>query len=130
MKYLSAVLLLVFIAACSTKLSEEEYYSKAQENYANQKFDLAVENFKGIVKNYPQGKHNAEALFMLGFINANDIKNFDEAKKYYSEFVEKYPQHELADDAQYEIDNMGKDINELPIFKDTAPDSTEDSPAI
>jgi outer membrane protein assembly factor BamD (BamD/ComL family) len=130
MKYLSALLLVFFIAACSTKLSEEEYYSKAQEMYAGQKFDLAIENFKGIAENYPQGKHHAEALFMLGFINANDIKNLDEAKKYYTEFVQKYPNHDLADDAQYELDNLGKDINDLPIFKDAAVDSSKDSPAI
>lgn len=130
MKYLTALLLVFFIAACSTKLSEEEYYSKAQEMYAGQKFDLAIENFKAIAANYPQGKHHAEALFMLGFINANDIKNLAEAKKYYSEFVQKYPNHDLADDAQYELDNLGKDINDLPIFKDAAADSSTDSPAI
>jgi len=130
MKYLSALLVVFFIAACSTKLSEEEYYSKAQEMYAGQKFELAIDNFKGIAENYPQGKHHAEALFMLGFINANDIKNLDEAKKYYTEFVEKYPNHDLADDAQYELDNLGKDINDLPIFKDAAADSSTDSPSI
>lgn len=130
MKYLSALMLFFFIAACSSKLSEEEYYSKAQENYANQKFELAVENFKGIAENYAEGKRHAEALFMLGFINANDIKDFEEAKKYYSIFVETYPQHELADDAQYELDNLGKDINDLPIFQDATSDSTKDSPAI
>ena len=111
MKYLSALILIFSIAACSTKLSEEEYYSKAQQNYANQKFDLAVENFKGIADNYAKGEHHAEALFMLGFINANDIKDLDEAKKYYTIFVEKYPDHELADDAQYELENLGKDAS-------------------
>ena len=130
MKYLSALLLIILVAACSTKLSEEEYYSKAQENYTNQKFELAVENFKSIAENYADGVRHAESLFMLGFINANDIKDFDEAKKYYTIFVEKYPQHELADDAQYELENLGKDINDLPIFQDAASDSTEESPVI
>ena len=130
MKYLSALMLIFFIAACSTKLSEEDYYSKAQENYASQKFGLAIENFTGITENYPDGKHHAEALFMLGFINANDVKNFEEAGKYYSAFVDKYPKHELADDAQYELENLGKDINDLPIFKDAVSDSASDSPAI
>ena len=130
MKYLSALMLIIIIGACSTKLSEEDYYSKAQENYANQKFELAIENFKGIAENYTDGKRHAESLFMLGFINANDLQDFEEAKKYYSIFVEKYPQHELADDAQYELDNLGKDINDLPIFQDAASDSTEESPAI
>ena len=129
MKYISVALLLLVVVACSAKLSEEEYYKNAQENYTGKKFDLAIENFKGIVENYPEGKHNAEAMFMLGFINANDIADLEEAKKYYTMFIEKYPEHDLADDAQYELDNLGKDINDLPIFKDTA-DSTEESPAI
>ena len=54
---------------------------------------------------------------MLGFIYANSLENLEEAKKYYSLFIEKYPNHDLADDAQYELNNLGKDINELPFFK-------------
>jgi hypothetical protein len=51
-------------------------------------------------------------------VNANSLENLEEAKKYYTLFVEKYPDHELADDAQYELNTLGQDINDLPIFKD------------
>ncbi len=115
---------LLFLA-CSGKLSEEEYYQKAKDAYGKQNFSQAIDNFKKITQYYPKGKHAAESLFMLGFINANDLKKYDEAKKYYSEFIEKYPKHELADDAKYEIENLGKDINELPFFKQIASDSVK-----
>ncbi len=117
--------LLVAIFACSSKLPEEKYYEKAKDAYTKNNFNQAVQNFKDIVTYYPEGKRAPEALFMLGFINANDLKKYDEAKKYYTEFIKKYPKHELADDAQYEIQNLGKDVNDLPIFKHTDKDSVQ-----
>ncbi|KAA3617824.1 MAG: outer membrane protein assembly factor BamD [Calditrichaeota bacterium] len=130
MKYLlSLTALALIIFACSSKLTEQEYYNKAKEAYSAQKFDIAVNNFKAIAENYQQGKHHSESLFMLGFIYANDLKNLDEAKKYYTEFVTKYPKHDLADDAKYEIETLGKDINELPIFQNATADSVVETPA-
>lgn len=120
---LIGTLFLIMMASCSKTLSEEEYYDAAKEAYTKENFKLAVDNFLNIIKHYPQGKRAAEANFMLGFINANDLKNFDEAKKYYEEFIAKYPDHELADDAQYELKTLGKDINDLPIFKKLNGDS-------
>lgn len=119
---ISFVLMLV-VFSCSKTLSEEEYYNAAKDAYTKENFKLAIDNFKNIVSHYPQGKRAAEASFMLGFINANDIKDYDAAKKYYEDFIKKYPKHELADDAQYELETLGKDINDLPIFKKLSGDS-------
>ncbi len=119
---ISLVLMLV-VFSCSKTLSEEEYYNAAKDAYTKENFKVAIDNFKNIVSHYPQGKRAAEASFMLGFINANDIKNYDAAKKYYEDFIKKYPKHELADDAQYELQTLGKDINDLPIFKKINGDS-------
>ncbi|HID40443.1 MAG TPA: tetratricopeptide repeat protein, partial [Calditrichaeota bacterium] len=85
------VIMVLLISAlfwsCSSKLSEDDYYNKAREAYGKEKYEEALQNFKLLVENYPQGKKAAEASFMLGFINANDLKNYDEAKKYYTEFI-------------------------------------------
>ena len=64
-------------------------------------------------------------MFMLGFINANDLKDLEKAEKHYKAFLEKYPNHDLSDDAEYEIKTLGKDINELPIFEQMATDSLQ-----
>ena len=114
---------MLVVFSCSKTLSEEEYYNAAKDAYTKENFKLAIDNFKNIVSHYPQGKRAAEASFMLGFINANDIKDYDAAKKYYEDFIKKYPKHELADDAQYELETLGKDINDLPIFKKMNGDS-------
>jgi outer membrane protein assembly factor BamD (BamD/ComL family) len=63
---------------------------------------------------------------MLGFINANDLKDYETAEKHYKKFLEVYPDHELSDDAQYEIETLGKDINDLPIFQNLGADSLEE----
>ena len=119
-------LLMILLFSCTKTLTEDEYYNAAKEAYTKENFNLAVANFIDIVKNYPQGKRAAEAQFMLGFINANDIKNYDEAKKHYDRFIAKYPEHDLADDAQYELQTLGKDINDLPIFKQLSSDSLQE----
>ena len=41
------------------------------------------------------------------------MQQYDEAKKLYREFLDKYPGHELAEDAMVSIQNMGKSLEEL-----------------
>ena len=120
----------LFILSCSSKLPEAEYYGMAKDSFNKQEFQKSIENFKNIVKYYPEGQRASEALFMLGYINANHTKDLKEAEKYYKLFIEKYPNDELTDDAEYELKNLGKDINDLPIFKDIQSDSlTEQAPS-
>ncbi|MEJ2055987.1 MAG: outer membrane protein assembly factor BamD, partial [Calditrichaceae bacterium] len=112
--------------ACSSKLPESEYYTKATDAFNKQEYDKSIENFKKIVEYYPNGERNSEALFMLGYINANHTKDLKTAEKYYKQFIEKYPDDELTDDAQYELKHLGQDIIELPIFQDVPTDSVEE----
>ena len=125
MKSFSSLLIIAILFGCS-KLSENEYYDLAKENYAEQKFELAINDFRSLIDNYPESTHSSEALFMIGFINANDLKDLEEAKKYYQRFIEKYPDHELIGSATYELDNLGKDINDLQIFKNLEADTTQE----
>jgi TolA-binding protein len=120
-----AMVATILIFSCSTTLTEDEYYTNAKQAYTKNNFQEALKNFNLLVSNYPDGNKCAEAYFMLGFINANDIKNLSEAEKYYKAFIEKFPNHDLTDDAQYELENLGKDINDLPMFKNLGADSTE-----
>ena len=112
------MIMLALVVSCSETKTEDEYFTLANEHYGQEAYADAIENFKIIIEKYPEGKTTAKATFMIGFINANSLENLEEAEKYYTLFVEKYPDHDLADDAKYELNTLGKDINELPIFKD------------
>jgi TolA-binding protein len=76
-------------------------------------FEKSVETHKDLIEKYPESKFAAQSLFMIGFINANNLQDLDTAKKYYQEFLDKYPDNELASSVKWELDNLGKDINEI-----------------
>ena len=76
-------------------------------------FEKSVETHKELIEKYPDSKYAAQSLFMIGFINANNLHDLDTAKKYYEEFLKKYPDNELASSVKWELDNLGKDINDI-----------------
>jgi len=115
---LAGVIALFLVIGCSESKTEQDYYQLANDQYSQEAYADAIENFKIILEKFPEGETTAQSTFMLGFIYANSLENLEEAKKYYTLFIEKYPDHDLADDAQYELNNLGQDINDLPIFKD------------
>jgi len=46
--------------------------------------------------------------------------DLEKASSYYNLFLEKFPDHELTPSVQFEIDNLGRDINEIPVLKHIA----------
>ncbi len=115
-------ILLLLAIGCSNEKSEKEYYDLAYQYMGKEKWSEAEKNFQMILDKYPNGTYSSKALFMVGFINANHLNNYEKAEKYYKDFLEKYPNHDLADDAKYEIDNLGKSIDDLPFLKDESVD--------
>ena len=107
----------IFLFSCGESKTEAEYYKLAYDQYNDAKYEPSVKNFKSLIEEYPEGKNAPNSMFMIGFINANHTNNYDKAEKYYNMFMEKYPEHELVSSAKYELENLGKDINDLPIFK-------------
>ena len=78
-----------------TNLSDKESFKKAEET------------FREVYNKYPDDSKAPMALFLSGFILANDLKNFESATSTYNLFLEKYPKHELATSAREELQNMG-----------------------
>ena len=59
-----------------------------------------------------------KSLFMVGYIYHNHIGNLTQAQKYYTLFLNKYPNSDLVSSVSYElniiiesIDNFNKQIN-------------------
>lgn len=87
--------------------------------YANNllDFEQAIEAHKRLIKKYPKSRFSAQSLFMIGYHYANSINDTTEAKKYYNQFLEQYPEHELASSVKWELNYLGKDINEIDFLK-------------
>lgn len=80
-------------------------------------FEQSIQTHQRLVKDYPDSKMGAQSLFMIGYHYANDIKDLDKAKEYYKKFLEHYPNNELCSSVQWELDNLGKDVNEIDFLK-------------
>ena len=118
--YLSFLLMLIVLFSCSKEMTEKEHFDKAQAYMEQQNWMEAEKAFDSLNSKFPNGTFAAKSLFMVGYINANHLNNLDKARQYYGKFLETYPDHDLADDAQYEIDHLGRDIESLPFLVDDA----------
>jgi TolA-binding protein len=73
----------------------------------NESMEKAVTLFKSVFDKYSDSKQASVSLFMAGFIQANDLKKYQEATATYNLFLQKYPKSDLAPAAAEEINNMG-----------------------
>jgi outer membrane protein assembly factor BamD (BamD/ComL family) len=75
--------------------------------------NLAVKYFETINKDHSEFAKAPEALFLCGFTEENINSDTADARRYYEKFIEKYPNHELAEDARFSIQNMSLSDEEL-----------------
>lgn len=80
-------------------------------------FDNAIQSYQKVVDNFIGSDKEAEAQFMVGYVHANYLSDFESATASYELFLQKFPNHELAPSVQFEMDNLGRDINEIPVLK-------------
>jgi TolA-binding protein len=67
----------------------------------------AVEYYQKVFNTEPTGKNAEQSLFMVGFLQANELNQLEEAKRTYNKFIEQFPASELVSSAQAELDNLG-----------------------
>ena len=80
-------------------------------------FEKALEEYRIVLNDYQGSKEEALAQFMIGYIYANVLKDLDKARSEYQVFLDQFPKHELFPSVKFEIDYLGKDINEIPALK-------------
>ncbi len=103
-----------FVEAFPKDSLSVNYLSKAGEIARIQRqYEEAISIFDKIEKNYPNTKAAAAAMFMKAFTLDNDLKKLEEAKAAYEAFIQKYPNDDFTDDAQYLLKNLGKSPEEL-----------------
>ena len=80
-------------------------------------FNQAIEEYDNFCKAFPSHKNAASSLFMQGFIYHNSLSDLQMAEQIYLKFLDEYPDHELALSVRWELDNLGKNIDEILFFK-------------
>lgn len=76
-------------------------------------FKKSLSLYDWIITKFPDDKNVPTAMFLKAFILEDNMKNIDAAKEAYETFIEKYPAHHFADDAQFSLNNLGKSDAEI-----------------
>ncbi len=80
-------------------------------NLPNPKRSIAlVDQF---IQQFPDHASMPNALFVKAFIFDDQLHDYENAKKAYLLFIDRYPDHALADDAAEAIKNLGKTPEEI-----------------
>jgi hypothetical protein len=80
-----------------------EFYQENFDKYARTLLDEP-----GLFAGFPESVRAAQAQFMIGFLEADERKEFGSARKAFESFLTKYPDHELASSARWMLENMEK----------------------
>ena len=78
-------------------------------------FHNAIVSYNKVLENFAGSAQEAQAQFMVGYYQANILSDIEQAKATYEIFLEKFPNHELAPSVKFELDYLGKSINEIRI---------------
>ncbi|MDK9700906.1 MAG: tetratricopeptide repeat protein [bacterium] len=125
---------IVMLIGCGgVKANEDELFNTAKQFQEQGKQTDAVAKYEELVKIHPSGKRAPNAQFMIGFLYANELKQLDKAKTAYEKFLKDYSavsDSGIIKSAQWELEHLGKDINDIEELKKLAPtDTTSSAPA-
>lgn len=91
-----------------------EYIFKAADISMNlNRPKKTIQLFDLILTEYPDYRKTPSALFLKAFVYEDQLKDLENAKKYYEQFLILYPNSEFADDAEVSLKNLGKTPEEL-----------------
>lgn len=90
----------------------EELWNLAQNSTDSQ---MRLRYYEQIVGKYPNSEFAPEALFMIGFVYAEELHSQPDADRAFNRVVNEYPNSEVAKTAEWMIQNMG---GPLPEFED------------
>ena len=96
------------------------YQNKMVKNIsADESLKKSVKLYRQVFDDYPNSTQAPSALFMSAFILANEMQKYHPAEMAYRLFLQKYPNHELANSAREELNNLGLSPEEILKRKST-----------
>ena len=94
-------------------LSPEYLYRAAGLANGFNRGTQAIDLYETIIHTYPAYKLIPECYFMEAVVWENVQGNIAKASEYYNKFLDKYPDHQLADDARAALRLLGKTPDEI-----------------
>ncbi len=85
------------------KREPREMFKAAQEIAAPQP---RIAAYRALLAEYPDSEVSAQAQFMIGFVNSEELKDYEAAEQAFRELLERYPKSELAESARWMVEHM------------------------
>ena len=101
------------MAGCKKGPSQDQLFADAKKFQEQGNFAGAIQSYQEIVTRFPRSPEAPQCQFMVGYLYANHMKNNEMARAAYQTFIKNYPEHELIKDAQWELDHLGQDVNDI-----------------
>ncbi|HEY6369766.1 MAG TPA: N-acetylmuramoyl-L-alanine amidase [Candidatus Sulfotelmatobacter sp.] len=90
----------------------------------------SIAQYKFLRKEYPGSKYRCDALFTIGEIYKDDLNDPEQAREVFQEFLHRYPQNRLVEDAQravVEIDREAEAEKKAEAHKKSGKETAEKS---
>ncbi len=106
-----------------TKKTARDLFNEAQAAGPPQQRIL---QYQQLLTEFPDSDVSPQAQFMIGFIQSEELKDYEAAEKSFKTLLARYPNSELATSAQWMVDHMRTE--EAPAFMNLEGDSTKTAP--
>jgi tetratricopeptide (TPR) repeat protein len=94
-------------------LIPELLYKKGSYLMEIKKYKKALNAYSELYDNYPNFNKRPETLFFIAVLYGDFLHNESLAAIKYKEFIKKYPNHDLRDDAEMSLKFLGKTDKEI-----------------
>ncbi|MFH0931190.1 MAG: tetratricopeptide repeat protein, partial [Candidatus Zixiibacteriota bacterium] len=88
---------------------EKEFFDYAQKFQDEGKPWMAIKLYEEILNFLLNSPNREKALFLMGFVYSEQLKDYNKAKDIFEKFIKEYPQSDLKDDAEFMLKNPGKE---------------------
>jgi hypothetical protein len=93
-----------------TQRTPEELWNLAQNSQDSYQ---RLVSYHEIVERSPESEYAAQALFMVGFVHAEELKDNVEADRAFTRVLNEYPDSEVAKSAAWMLENMQQPLPEF-----------------
>ncbi len=101
-------------------LQDSVAFGMAQIFIEQEQYQKALSEYRRVSYLYPKSPNEYKAQFMVGFIQAEHIKNDSAAVRTFRKMLEKHPKSDLSDDADWMIRNIESGGALMPVLEDEA----------
>ena len=121
MKKLAVLTLaLLPLIACGKKVaSGKDLFTQAAKYESTQEYSAELKTYQTIIDNYPTSPNCYKAMFMIGYIYSDYLKDYKKAIAAFDKFLVQYPNSDLAKDAQFLRDAAASGRDLLTVFQDS-----------